>query len=337
MKTCTVGKSGMEVSRIAQGTWSMGGDAHWGSRDEEQCVRCIRSSVEQGITLIDTAPVYGFGSGEQIVGKAIQGVPRDQVIVLTKCGLTWTDDEGPVHMVRDGRTLRRNLSRQAILKHIDESLQNLGTDYIDIYMTHEQAVPPMQTPIEETMDALKELKRAGKIRAIGVSNCSPEQLKTYLACGEIAVVEESFSMLNQKKAQAIGELCEKENIGFLAYSPLEQGLLSGMLGMDYVVPEGHVRSRNQWFVPYWREQVLHMLAGWKTLTDKYESSMTTLVTAWNLAYHRQMVVLAGTKSPEHMADYVAGSNITLAQADYERMCQDLQSLLDKKKMEESGT
>lgn len=326
----------MEVSRIAQGTWSMGGDAQWGKRDEEQSIRCIRSSLEQGITLIDTAPVYGFGASERIVGKAIKEVPRDQVILLTKCGLWWRDEEGPVHMERDGRTLRRNLTRRAILTEIDASLKNLGTDYIDIYMTHAQALPPLDTPIEETMDTLKELKKAGKIRAIGVSNCSLEQLEKYTACGEIAVVQEAFSMLNQEKAKAFLGLCEKENIGFLAYSPLEQGLLSGMLGMDYVVPEGHVRSRNRWFLPYWREQVLDMLAGWKNLAEKYHVSVTGLVTAWTLAYHGQMVVLAGATKPEHMADYVEGGSVMLAQEDYRIMCRDLQKLLDRKKMEEDG-
>lgn len=310
---------GISVAAIAQGTWSMGGDKHWGPADDENSIHTIRTSLEQGINLIDTAPVYGFGSSEQLVGKAMKPFDRSKVLVQTKCGLHWREEEGTFHMERDGKILRRNLTGSAIRRGLEESLINLDTEYVDILMTHEQAVEPLKTPISETMGTLLELKKEGKIRAIGVSNCSREQLLEYLKYGPVDVVQEKFSMLDIKKAKELMDLCQENKILFEAYSPLEQGLLSGGIGPDYVVPEGHVRSRNPWFLPERRSKVWELLEGWRSLCRKYQCSMTALVTAWTCAFSSQMVVLAGGSKAEHMADYIEGGLINLDEKDLEEM------------------
>src|ERR1700730_5132545 len=164
MEQIAIGKSGLTTSRIGLGTWAMGGWM-WGGTDEAQSIATIRSAIDRGVTLIDTAPVYGFGRSEEIVGKALEGSLRQKVTIATKVGLAWKD--GAVY--RDSRPAR-------IRKEIEDSLRRLRTDVIDLYQVH---WPDLETPIEETAQTLDDLRREGKIRAIGVSNFSPTLMSMF--------------------------------------------------------------------------------------------------------------------------------------------------------------
>lgn len=323
MKTRQIGKSGITASAIALGTWSMGGDAQWGAQDDEASLKAIHSAMEHGINTIDTAPAYGFGYSEKLVGQAIREIPREKLVIQTKCGFWWRDDEGAVIIERDGKVCRRNLSRRAIMLDVEESLKNLGTDYIDVYITHHQAREPFLVPVSETMDALMELKRQGKIRAVGISNCSEKEIEDYLSCGEIDVLQERFSMLDQDKADKYLPVCQENGITFEAFSPLEQGLLSGKIGMDYVVPEGNLRNNIKWYRPELRRRVIEMLDGWKDLCRKYECNTANLVVAWTSAKAENLIILGGGRKEAHVLDYIKGGNIELEKADAERMNRDI--------------
>src|SRR5271156_1854989 len=167
MEQIEIGASGLKVSRIGLGTWAIGGWM-WGGADEAQSIATIRSAVERGVTLIDTAPAYGFGRSEEIVGKAlVEGSLRDKGQIAPKVGLTWREGA----MFRDSRRAR-------VRKEIEDSLRRLRTDVIDLYQVH---WPDLETPIEETAETLEDLRLEGKIREIGVSNYSPEQMDTFRA------------------------------------------------------------------------------------------------------------------------------------------------------------
>lgn len=329
MEKREIGRTGIMASKIALGSWSMGGDAQWGQRDDGMSLRTIESAVEQGINLIDTAPAYGFGYSEQLVGKAISSIPRDKILIETKCGFWWKDDEGAVIIERDGKVCRRNLSKRAIMVDFDDSLKNLGIDYIDIYVTHHQARAPFLFPVSETMDALQELKKQGKIRAIGISNCTKEEADAYLACGTVDLIQERFSMLDRRKADMFLPTCRERGITFQGFSPLEQGLLSGTIRMDYKVDSINLRKNISWYQPDKREKVLKMLDGWKNLCEKYNCSTASLVTAWTAAVSRNIIVIAGARKENHLKDYIKGGELNLDQTDFDNMNMDVAVLLEE--------
>lgn len=327
MKTQKIGSSGIEASRVSLGTWSMGKDAQWGVQDDESSLKAIGAALENGITLIDTAPAYGFGHSEELVGKAVKQFRREDLVIETKCGVWWKDDEGTVILSRDGKTIRRNLSRRAMLTEIDDSLRRLGLDYIDIYVTHQQPMPPFMVEIPEIMGTLQELKKAGKIRAIGISNATREQLDEYLSCGPIDLIQERYSMLDQAKVRSLFALCREKNITVQAYSPLEQGLLTGKIRMDYVLDPANVRNKIKWFQPDKRQRVLDMLDGWKTLCKKYDCETTELVIAWTLASFEKLNIICGGRKIPHVLGYTKGGELDIEEADIRKINQDIEACL----------
>ncbi len=180
MRYRPLGQSGIEASVVALGAWAIGG-WYWGGTDETQSIDAIHAALDAGINFIDTAPAYGLGRSETIVGKAIAG-RRDQVVIATKCGVVWHTQEGKPHIQQHNKQTYRYLGAESIRYEIEESLRRLQTDYIDLYQTHWQ---DPTTPIEETMEALLELKEQGKIRAIGVCNATADDMERYRKLGPL--------------------------------------------------------------------------------------------------------------------------------------------------------
>jgi aryl-alcohol dehydrogenase-like predicted oxidoreductase len=218
METSKIPGTNLQFSRIGLGTWAMGGWM-WGGTDENESIRTILSAIDRGITLIDTAPVYGFGQSEEIVGKALEWAGlRQRVLIATKVGLDWSGDQ-PF----------RNASRKRIFAEIEASLKRLRTDVIDIYQVH---WPDLMTPIDETADAMATLYRQGKIRAIGVSNFSPEQMNEFGLVAPIHTAQPPYNLFERQIEDKILPYCFRDGIAVLAYGAICRGLLSGRMNPD---------------------------------------------------------------------------------------------------------
>src|ERR1700751_6217783 len=215
MERIVIGFSGVKTSRIGLGTWAIGGWM-WGGTDETQSIATIRSAIERGVTLIDTAPVYGFGRSEEIVGKALaEGGLRNRVQIATKVGLAWRD--GVIY--RDSRP-------EDLRREIEDSLRRVRTDVIDLYQVH---WPDLETPFAETARTLEDLHRAGKIRAIGVSNFSPAQMDAFRAVAPLATVQPPYNLLEREIEADVLPYAQRTALTVLSYGALCRGLLSGRM------------------------------------------------------------------------------------------------------------
>ncbi len=225
----TLGPSGMQVSLLGYGGWALGKKG-WPGVDEKEALKTLEACVGQGINFFDTAPIYGFGRSEELLGETLCGM-RSQVIIATKCGLRW-NDRGYV---------KHNLSRDSILLEIEQSLRRLKTAYIDLYQIH---WPDPHTPLEETLEILSELKDQGVIRHIGVSNFSPELLENALIHAGIVSVQQPYNMLQREAEADMLPMCRRLGLGFICYSPLAQGLLGGNFSDDFKPGRHDMRRLN---------------------------------------------------------------------------------------------
>ena len=218
MEFATIPGTSLKVSRIGLGTWAIGGWM-WGGTDDEESIATIRDGLERGLNLIDTAPAYGFGRSEEIVGRALaDGRLRSRVVIATKVGLEW----------KDGKVFR-NVSRRRILREVEDSLRRLRTDYIDIYQVH---WPDPLVSIEETAEAMQELLDQGKIRAIGVSNFSVSQIERFRRIAQLHVVQPPYNLFERDIEAELLPYCRKSDLATLTYGALCRGLLSGKLRED---------------------------------------------------------------------------------------------------------
>ncbi len=263
----------------------------WGGTDEKRSIESLHSSIDAGVNLIDTAPAYGFGISEEFIGKAIAG-RRDKVVLATKVGLRWDDTKGMKFKERDGVTLYRYLGPESIREEIERSLKRLRVDYIDLYQTHWQ---DPTTPIAETMQTLLDLKKEGKIRAIGISNCTVAQVKEYQAVGPVDCVQERYSMLDRQMEQEYLPYCLANNIAVLAYSPLAMGLLTGKMGPERVFPADDIRHDLPRFSVESRAKVQGALKQFAPIAEQYGLTIGGLVIAWTLAQPGLTHVLAGAR------------------------------------------
>lgn len=210
-----LGSSDLNVSVIGFGAWGIGGAPFWSSEGDNISVKSIQKAYDMGINFFDTAPVYGFGLSERLIGKALKPV-RDKVILATKCGLRWEKEQLG--------SIAKLATRESILEEIDQSLERLDTDYIDLYQVH---WPDGKTSAEETMGTLLEIQKQGKIRHIGVSNYSVEQMQACLKIGTLVSLQPEYSLLQRSIEKETVPFCLIHDIGIIAYSPLASGVLTG--------------------------------------------------------------------------------------------------------------
>ncbi len=227
-----LGQSNLEVSLIGYGGWALSGKG-WGDINKKEALETVEKSIENGINFFDTAPVYGFGKSEELLGMLLSSV-RKKVIIATKCGLWW-DDRGRVF---------HDLTRDAVLRDIESSLARLKTDYIDLYQIH---WPDKKTELNETLDTLNELKKDGVIRFIGLSNFNTELLGKATDLAEITSLQALYNMLQRDAERDFIPFCKKNGVGFICYSPLAQGLLSGKINEDFKPGRHDVRRFNPLF------------------------------------------------------------------------------------------
>lgn len=311
----TLGKSGISASVVGIGTWVTGGWM-WGGVDKAQAVDAIRAAIDAGITLIDTAPVYGFGLSEELVGEAVAG-RRDKVILATKCGLVWSESQGEFFFASDDHhpnqqgpiRVYRNLRPDSIRREVEQSLRRLNTDVIDLYQTHWQ---DSTTPIEETMAVLMDLRAEGKIRAVGCSNATPTQMQAYRDVGQLDADQELFSMLDRDQEKTNLPYCAKHAVAFLAYSPLAQGLLTGKVTTGRDFSAGDQRAGKKRFTPEALRSLDELLSGLDRMAREKECTMAQLVLAWTLTRPGCSHVLAGARTREQAVENARAGKVLLS-------------------------
>ncbi|WP_075290491.1 aldo/keto reductase [Pararhizobium arenae] len=305
-----IGRSGVEASAVGLGTWAIGGWM-WGGTDEAQSIAAIQASLDAGVSLIDTAPAYGLGRSEEIVGKAIAG-RRDKAVIATKCGLVWHTQKGNHFFDQDGKPVHRYLGRDSIIHEVEESLRRLGTDHIDLYITHWQDAT---TPIEETVRALEELKAAGKIRAIGASNVDKTELQTYIQTGSLDAIQERFSMMDREIEADLLPLTHQNGVATLSYSSLALGLLSGTIGPDRVFSGDDQRKDNPRFSVSNRQKAQAFSEAIRPVAERHEASIAQVVIAWTLAQPGVTFALCGARNPAQALDNARAGTLRLSADD----------------------
>jgi aryl-alcohol dehydrogenase-like predicted oxidoreductase len=310
-----LGTSGVRVPMVGLGTWAIGG-TWWGGADEADSIAAIRRGVELGMTLIDTAPVYGYGLSEEVVGKAMVGLDRGSIILATKVGLAWHVNEGQYFFELAGQRVFRNLKPATIRYEVEQSLRRLGTDYIDLYQTHWQ---DNTTPIADTMATLLALKDEGKIRAIGVSNCSPAQMDEYRAVGMLHSNQPLYNMLDRGIETELLPYCHTHNIGVLTYSSLALGLLTGTMDPNRAFGEGDQRRGNARFSPENIAKTNALLERFAPLREKYGLTQAQLAIAWTISRPGVTTALVGVRNARQAEELAPGGHVALSPDDLAAM------------------
>ena len=317
-----LGKTEIQTSVIGLGTYPIGGWM-WGGTDEADSIRTIQAALDQGINLIDTAPMYGYGLAEEIVGKAVKG-RRDKAMIATKCGIVWDTADWPsgrgeLHFYADEKGLTaqktkyafyRYLKPDSIIREVEAGLKRLGTDYIDLLQTHAQ---DGTTPIEETMAALEKLRDQGKIRAIGCSNVTQDQLTRYCKAGQLDSTQERYTYLDRlSEENGVLGTCRTNQVSFIAYSPLEHGLLTGTLDPNFDYPDGDFRKTDQRFSSNNVTKTNAMLAKLQPMANQHGFSISQLMLAWTISRYEKMHIISGMRTVREVEENARAGNTLLS-------------------------
>jgi aryl-alcohol dehydrogenase-like predicted oxidoreductase len=301
METMKIAGTDLQVSRIALGTWAIGGWM-WGGTDEAESIRAIHAALDQGITLIDTAPVYGFGRSEEIVGKALaENGRRNNAVIATKVGLDW----------KDGQPFR-NAGKARIIKEVDDSLRRLQTDAIDLYQVH---WPDPLTPTEETAEAMAALLKGGKIRAVGVSNFTPAQMDAFRAVAPLHAAQPPYNLFERDREEDVLPYCREHAMAVLAYGPLCRGLLAGRMTPATRFSGDDLRRNDPKFQPPRFEQYLRAVNRLdQFVQSNYRRRVIHLALRWVLDSSEANIALWGARRPDQLAplEQVMGWHIDAA-------------------------
>lgn len=307
-----LGESGLELSAITYGAFAIGGTL-WGGNEKQDSINAIHASLDNGVTSLDTAPFYGLGRSEELIGEAIKGKNRDKIQLLTKFGLVWDgSNKGKGEFFFDaednGTTypIYKFNSKANIIKEVEESLGRLGTDYIDLLQVH---WPDATTPIEETMLAMDDLIRQGKIRAAGVSNYNVAQLTEAAKTIKLASNQVSYSMLNRAIEKDIVPYVLENNMGIIAYSPMERGLLTGKYFKESKLKEDD--HRNGYFGQFDVEKVKALLDAIEPIAVTKNATLSQLVLRWTSLQPGIAVVLAGARNADQAIGNAKAMDIKL--------------------------
>ncbi|MBF0458450.1 MAG: aldo/keto reductase [Nitrospirae bacterium] len=296
MKTRQFGNTDLFITPITFGAWEIGGEPFYKNMPENDSIALITGAYELGVNFFDTAPVYGFGHSERVLGKAIKKF-RDKIVISTKCGLCWKENSIAA--------IYKDASKKSILGEIDESRKRLDTDVIDLYLVH---WPDENTPIGQTIETLESIKAQGKIKHYGLSNFTTLQIKEAAAYGSISALQSPYSMMNLKLENSELPYCIENRIGFQAYSPLHRGVLtdktiealreSGQPAINWILDSMTVEKT---------QQVLDI----KEVSMSYGVSFASFVTAWTITQPGITTAIIGTTKMQHIKEAVEGTLITI--------------------------
>jgi aryl-alcohol dehydrogenase-like predicted oxidoreductase len=308
-----LGESGLSASAITFGAWAIGGWM-WGGSERSDAIDAIRASYDQGVTSIDTAAIYGQGLSEEIVGEAIQGMPRDKVQIFTKFGMRWDDTKGEFAFRtkdNDGKVLDiyKYAGRDSVIKECEDSLRRLRTDYIDLYQIH---WPDSTTPIAETMEALADLLKAGKIRAAGVSNYNVRQMEEAERSKKLASNQVPFSMINRGIENELVPWCIAHHKAILAYSPLQRGILTGKIRPGHTFNEGDTREESRFYKEENIVRINAFLDELRPLAASKRASLSQLIIRWTLARPGITIALVGARDARQAIENAGAIGIQLS-------------------------
>ncbi|HMU46853.1 MAG TPA: aldo/keto reductase [Chitinophagaceae bacterium] len=294
-----LGNSDLEVSVITFGAWAAGGWM-WGGTERKDAVDAIKASYDLGVTSIDTAPVYGMGSSEEIVGEAIKDLPREKIQLLTKYGLRWDLDKGDFYFHSKDNNgndidIYKYAGKESIIEECENSLRRLGTDYIDLYQIH---WPDVTTPVSETMEAVEKLIQQGKVKHAGVCNYSWEQLEEAGKYINLVSDQVPYNMARRGNEKELAPYCIKNNLSILAYSPMERGLLTGKMKPGYKFSEGDHRAGIYLFTDENIRRTNEFLEKIKPIAYSKNVTLSQLVLKWTIEQPGITIALAGARNAE---------------------------------------
>lgn len=292
-----LGETDLSLSVITFGAWAAGGWM-WGKTERNDAVEAIRAAYDVGVTSIDTAPIYGQGTSEEIVGEAIKGIPREKVQVLTKFGMRWNLAKGDFAFAskdNNGKAIDiyKYAGKESVIKECEESLRRLGTDYIDLYQIH---WADSTTPINETFEAVAKLIEQGKVRHAGVCNYNAAQMAEAEKTLELASNQVPYSMVNRGIEEETLPYCTGHNKAVLAYSPLERGLLTGKITPGYQFQPGDHRASHKHFQSEFIERTNKLLQKIKPIADEKGATLSQLVLRWTVERPGITIALAGARN-----------------------------------------
>jgi hypothetical protein len=302
VKVTTLGRSGLQVSRIAFGTWQLGGD--WGQFEEATAIAAIRRARELGVNFFDTAQAYGFGASERLLGRALRDEltrNRDQLVIATKGGLRMTD----IGLVRDA-------SPEWLREGVDASLTALGVDHLDLYQVH---WPDPKVPVAETAGALRDLVAEGKIGHVGVSNYSAEQMGEFAKTLPVETVQPPYHLFRREIEDDVLPYSQANNVGVLVYGPLAHGLLSGTLNEQTRFASDDWRSKSGVFTGDTYRRNLAVVRALEKLAADRGMTVSQLAIAWTLANPAVHVAIVGARRANHIEESIASVDISLTSAD----------------------
>jgi aryl-alcohol dehydrogenase-like predicted oxidoreductase len=312
MKYRKLENTDLMLSEVTFGAWAAGGWM-WGGTERQEAIDAIRLSYSLGVTSIDTAPIYGQGTSEEIVGEAIKGLPRDRFQLLTKYGMRWDLKKGDFGFSSKKNTgeeidIYKYAGKESIIKECEDSLKRLGTDYIDLYQIH---WPDSTTPISETMEAVSSLIEQGKVRYAGVCNYNAAQMAEAEKYISLASNQVPYSMVKRNIENELIPYCLTHQKSILAYSPLERGLLSGKMKPGYQFASGDHRKD----VSFFKDENLRRTDGFlkriKPIADEKNITLSQLVILWTLEQPGITIALVGARNKEQAAENAQALDTTL--------------------------
>jgi aryl-alcohol dehydrogenase-like predicted oxidoreductase len=309
----TLGRSGLAVSRIAFGTWQLGGD--WGGFDERDAAEAIQHARRIGINFFDTAHAYGFGESERLLGRALRAElrsNRDELVIATKGGLRLDPAGGPM----------RDASPEWIRDGADASLEALGVERIDLYQLH---WPDPKVPLAETAGALAELKEAGKVAHVGVSNFDAEQLEEFSRALPVETLQPPYHLFRRDVEDEVLPYCAENDIGVLVYGPLAHGLLTGAIDADTKFGDDDWRSKSDLFQGEKLRRNVEVVQRLDEVASRRGCKLSQLAVAWTLANPAVHVAIVGTRNPRHIEEALAAAEIELTRdelAEIDRIMED---------------
>lgn len=322
MKYRSLGNSDVKVTPIAFGSWAIGGWM-WGGAEETAAIRALKVSYDLGVTTFDTAPAYGFGKSEELIGKAMEGIARDKYQLLTKFGLDWTSETGEYYFEttdNDGHPVKmyRNASPARIIKECEDSLRRLNTDYIDLLQIHWS---DNTTPISETMETVAKLIKEGKVLAAGVCNYSVDQVNEALKVVPLVSNQVPFSMVRRDIEKDVLPQALEKGLSILPYSPLQRGLLTGKITRDYKFNEGDTRPDTKYFSPENIDSVNLMLEKIRPIADVHNATISQVIINWTAHLPGMTCVLVGARDEKQVTENVGALDFELSEDQMEYLTQ----------------